>query len=106
MTLIVKLMIGDGVADDDTRAGHRLLTGVTGVRFDRHPETGAVAELTFASGEQTTYTAWGNIYVMNESGRTVSSFSPEPLPGSPVSKWPSQTNGQTPEGQAALDKAA
>lgn len=73
MSLIVKIMSGEDLADSDTRKAHTLLVDVKSVDFVRRG--GALAVVTFNDlDEPVEYALDGNVYVMNEAGKTVSSF--------------------------------
>lgn len=75
MSVIVKIMSDQNLADDDSRKSHILVTGVASVEFLRHPA--ALVCLNFNDGrEGYSIPANGNVYVMNEAGKTVSSFNP------------------------------
>lgn len=85
--LIVKIMGRENTADDDTRKSHKLITGVRFVEFDRDAEahgfeSPAVVIIDYGDeklGGPVTVPIWGNVYVMNEAGRTVSSFGAAPI---------------------------
>ena len=90
MTVIVKMMSDEDAPDSDTRKLHILFTDVYGVHFKRDAKGSPSMELTFCKGyhtderENTLYTeeftVTGNVYVMNEAGKTVSSFGCSPIP--------------------------
>lgn len=86
--LIVKMMSGENAPDDDTRKAFRLITGVVDVRFDRqaddpNADTSPVPVMYVWYGDRQerpdAFCVAGNVYIMNESGRTVASFGPMPL---------------------------
>lgn len=82
MTVVVKLMSGEDMPDDDTRKSFKLKTGVLDVEFardDGHPYVwlwyrGADG----LAGPPTQLLLTGNVYVMNEAGKTVASFGVHP----------------------------
>lgn len=85
MSLIVKTMSREDCADDDTRKAFSLNTGVLKVEFGREVDNRPIAYMWYDGDMQPEkfYPA-GNVYVMNEAGRTIASFGYEPPPGSPV----------------------
>jgi len=78
--MLVKFMSDENAADEDSRKTFRLLSGVKVCEFVRSVETGAVACLTMDDGSYHEEHLRGNAYVMNESGKTVSSFGAADLP--------------------------
>jgi hypothetical protein len=82
MSLIVKIMSAEDLADDNTQKSFQLLTGVKFVEFHRRPGA-PVASIVFSDEpEASEFCLKGNVYVMNESGKTIGSFGvavPEPL---------------------------
>ena len=78
--LIVKMMSSEDTPDTDTRKSYRLFTGVVDVDFSRGEGGEAYMDLMF-SGEddKETYEVIGNVFVMNEAGKTVASFGSAPL---------------------------
>ena len=97
MTVIVKMMSGENAPDSDTRKLFILFTDVYGVHFKRDDNGVPSMELTFAKGyhtderENTLYTeefdVTGNVYVMNEAGKTISSFGACPLPAEDTAEY-------------------
>lgn len=78
MSLIVKIMSAENLADDDTRKSYQLLTEVAYVSFCRNPGA-PIACVSFSGdgaedGRLVEYALEGNVYVMNENGKTISSF--------------------------------
>lgn len=78
MTFTIKLMSGEDMPDDDTRKTYKLKSGVLDIEFERMGED-SYAWLWFMGGDgcataPTQLLLHGNVYVMNESGKTVSSF--------------------------------
>lgn len=99
MALIVKIMCANRGNDAHPRHGHRLFAGVQEVEFeetDRENRTLPVIHMTFtreteATPEVTTTVALrGNVYVMNEAGKTISMFEVDPV-CSEVEGHPRQT---------------
>lgn len=74
MSLIVKIMSAEDLADDNTQKSYCLHTGVASVAFHRRSGK-PVAEIQFVEQDVPyQYTLEGNVYVMNENGKTISSF--------------------------------
>ncbi len=78
--LLLKLMGPENCPDDDSRKTHRILSDVVAVNFHRNPAPMAV--VTFKDDETHEFDLDGNVYVMNENGKTVSSFGVAHAPGS------------------------
>lgn len=78
MPLIVKIMTDDGLADDSPYKAHSLITGVISLKFLRSSENNGsnpCVLMYFAPGEEPEYAdIEGNVYVMNENGKTISSW--------------------------------
>lgn len=81
--LIVKIMGPERLPDDDSRKTHTLLTNVTQVRFLNVPvpdstEQQGLVQLTFGDHREgwapEEFPVPGNVYVMNEAGRTITTF--------------------------------
>ena len=96
MSLIVKIMSAENIPDDDPRKGYSLYPDVTGVHFFRQDGSdmageGAMVRLYvrepiktamvpgFCENEKVAHVT-GNVYVMNENGKTISSFGAAPYP--------------------------
>lgn len=108
MTVIVKLMGGEDAPDSDTRHTYKLFTDVVKTEFVREGdeafvwlwfrEDHRVGEV-YASGvsEPERFTLDGNVYIMNNDGKTISSFGPAPIPGIevPSSTAPDTTDQNT-----------
>lgn len=84
--LIVKIMGGDNTADTDTRAQHRLIAGVIDTEFVRREDDRPLLRIWLhpdlvVEGEtgRVEVPLDGNVYVMNEAGKTVSSFGVAPI---------------------------
>lgn len=90
MSLIVKIMSGENAPDDDSRKTYQLHTGVMSVAFlrgsENEPDAPAAIVVTFEPraplNEPTTgtFAVYGNVYLMNEAGKTISAFGSAPLP--------------------------
>lgn len=87
--LIIKMMrdIQQNLADDDTRKPFRLISSVDSVTFEHPPENGfdlmhvSYGAANMAGGMPESFFVGGNVYIMNETGRTVSSYCPtNPMP--------------------------
>lgn len=82
--MLVKIMGAEDAPDDDSRKTFRILSDVIDVEFTRnqeHPHYALVRVLfgqPGAPGE--TFNAPGNVYVMNDNGKTVASFGSAPIP--------------------------
>lgn len=84
--LIVKIMSGEDTADTDSRKTHRLFAGIADVEFNRQGEGDQpVVHMRFKrefrddEPEVVTIAFTGNVYVMNEAGKTISAFSAAPI---------------------------
>lgn len=84
--MIVKFMSCEDVGDDDSRKLFRLVSGVKSIRFARRisPTEGAIASLILEDGLCYDEEVFGSVYVMNDTGKTVSSFCPNTPPCNPV----------------------
>lgn len=92
MSVIVKIMGGEDAPDSDTRHTYKLFTDVVKTEFVREGdeahvwlwfrEDHRVGEV-YASGvsEPERFMLDGNVYIMNNDGKTISSFGPAPIPG-------------------------
>lgn len=78
--LTVKIMADIFPRDDDARCEHKIIAHVLGVDFrkcEQSPAATHVAELVIdKSEERTVIPLWGNVYVMNDAGKTISQFHP------------------------------
>jgi len=80
--LILKMMTGTDITDDDARAPHRIMPVPEGGSVDFTRESGeAQAVIYDGDGTAEWFDVTGNCYLMNASGKTITSFSPNPLPG-------------------------
>lgn len=83
--MYLKIMDAENAPDDDSRKTYRLLADVTAVKFSRvsdvgeGPEVGTFAFVRFKGGEPETFDVPGNAYVMNENGKTISSWGSHPF---------------------------
>jgi hypothetical protein len=87
--MIVKFMGPEDGPDNDSRKSCTIFAGVSHVYFERVEEADtenpkalqAVAHMTFGHPEDPSeeFDVWGNVYVMNDAGKTISTFSPTPL---------------------------
>lgn len=91
MSLIVKIMGAENAPDDDPRKTFQLHTGVIATAFLRRSENEPDAPpasvcLTFEPRSPVnepwtgTFPVHGNVYVMNEAGKTIASFGAAPIP--------------------------
>lgn len=78
MPLIVKIMSDDNFADDSPYKAHSLITGVISLRFlltNGGSDFDPGVMLYFGRGEEPEYHhVHNNVYVMNENGKTISSW--------------------------------
>lgn len=90
MSLIVKIMSAEDTADSDTRKGFLLHSGVRFACFERigtgendDPRTFTRPWLTLhflePTAESLSFEPQGNVYVMNEAGKTVASYGVAPI---------------------------
>lgn len=86
MPLVVKIMSGENGPDCDTRKSYKLLSDVTSVEFGRDDEPKRASLFVWFKGDPQpeVFYPLGNVYVMNEAGKTISSFGVAPLEGEPV----------------------
>lgn len=78
MALIVKIMSDEDLPDDDSRKSFTLHTGVASVEFHRRPGA-PVAAMCFGDEIMAMeFPLVGNVYVMNETGKTISNFGVAP----------------------------
>lgn len=93
--MYLKIMGPEDCPDSDTRKTYRLLEGVTACLFYRKVDQAsavlkeeweegidAKVNVVFTDDEEMTFDLVGNAYVMNESGKTISSFGCAPAPES------------------------
>ena len=79
MTLYVKIMSDENLPDSDSRKAFRLLSDVSAIAFNRAPEAPApratpYAYVTFKDMTTESFELLGNVYVMNEAGKTIEKF--------------------------------
>ena len=72
--MIVKCMSGEDAGDDDSRKQYALYSDVKDVEFVRQMDGNAIAVVYFKDGGNRELYCYGNVYVMNDSGKTLSSF--------------------------------
>jgi len=78
--LILKMMTGTDITDDDARAPHRIMPVPDGGSVDFTRESGeAQAVIYDGDGAAEWFDVTGNCYLMNASGKTITSFSPNPI---------------------------
>lgn len=75
--MFLKIMSGEDCADSDTRKSFQLLDHVESADFEREDGKAKVAVL-FASGDVESFDVDGNVYLMNDAGKTVASFGSSP----------------------------
>ena len=82
--MLVKIMGAEDAPDDDSRKTFRILADVIDVDFVRSPEHPHLAQVRVLFGRPgtpgETFEAPGNVYVMNDNGKTVASFGSAPIP--------------------------
>lgn len=71
--MYVKVMGPENVPDDDTRKTFRLLQQVVDVSFTRDKEE-AILTAKLESGDVVKYAVPGNVYILNDQGKTIESF--------------------------------
>ena len=77
--MIVKMMSQENAPDDDSRKTYRIVSDVKTVEFVRKMAAGkdtdeGIAVLEMKDGSWQEAHLYGNAYVMNDAGKTVSSF--------------------------------
>lgn len=82
--LIVKIMSGEDTLDSDARKTCDIYANVSRVSFERREAEGVLIAHLFAPGDDKddpTYSLepQGQVFVMNEAGRTISTHSPRRL---------------------------
>lgn len=73
--MYLKLMGSEDCPDSDTRKTFRLIQQVIDVTFERRDD-GCYVDFTAEDGAHVTTKADGNVYVLNDQGKTVASFGP------------------------------
>ena len=82
--MYLKIMDDENAPDEDSRKTYRLLSDVIAVKFSRisnigeGPQAGAFVFVKFKTGEPETFDVFGNAYVMNDNGKTISSWGSMP----------------------------
>lgn len=86
MALIVKIMGAEDAPDQDTRKTYRLMADILDVNFTREEDGQAYLSVMYPLGndsvgdlssphlETEKFAVFGNVYVMNENGKTISQF--------------------------------
>lgn len=86
MPVTVKVMSDEPHPDDDSRRTHTLFTDIREVHFERKPDGTPWLTLRRSGfdidreDDATSFEPKGNVYVMNDAGRTVSTFGVCPIP--------------------------
>lgn len=86
MSVTVKVMSAEPHPDDDSRRTHTLFTDIREVHFERKPDGTPWLTLRRSGfdlervDDATSFQPQGNVYVMNEAGRTVSTFGVSEIP--------------------------
>lgn len=80
--MILKLMGPEDCPDSDTRKTYRILDDVVACNFTRPDgdEAEPVVRVTFGNDSVESFPLYGNAYLMNQTGKTVSSFGCSPVP--------------------------
>lgn len=78
--MYLKIMSDDGLPDEDYRKKYTMIE-VVKFEFYRSLSSGAVASIPFVSytdiiGKESSQAIYANIYVMNNQGKTIDSWSP------------------------------
>lgn len=88
--LIVKMMVDDpneSMEDGNTRKKFRMLTGVVDIRFDFDDNKQMCAYIWYSDEADPKqkrpdiFACGGNVYIMNEAGRTIGTFCPSDAEG-------------------------
>jgi hypothetical protein len=72
-------MSGEDAADEDSRKQYSLYSEVKTVEFIRQPGGEGIAAVTFKDGEHRDLYCYGNVYVLNDAGKTISAYGVAPL---------------------------
>ena len=100
--MYLKMMSGENAPDHDPGKRFKLLSDVFAVDFERvadaDPEQWSwpQARVTFKDGRLEYYRLEGNAYVLSENGKTISSFSHSPIPGTPCAPPTGHDRAPTP----------
>lgn len=78
--MYLKLMGPEDLADSDSRKTFRMASGVADVSFVRNAQS-CEAIVLYEDGQREAFPLEGNVYVLNDSGKTVSSFGVASAPG-------------------------
>lgn len=82
--MYVKLMSEENCPDSDSRKAFRLLSNVIAVFFNRAPEAPEPSDIprayvTFDDKTTEEFDLYGNVYVMNDAGKTIEKFGVHPI---------------------------
>lgn len=82
--MYVKIMSDENCPDSDSRKAFRLLSNVVSVIFNRAPEAPEPSDIphayiTFADLQTEAFELHGNVYIMNDAGKTIEKFGIAPL---------------------------
>lgn len=82
--MYVKIMSDENIPDSDRRKSYRLLSGVTAIVFNRAPEAPVPSDIprayiTFEDDEVESFELHGNVYIMDDSGKTIEKFGVAPV---------------------------
>lgn len=73
--MYLKMMGPEGLADSDSRKTFRVMAHVADVEFIRNAgREPCEASVLYDDGQRETFALTGNVYVLNDQGKTVSSF--------------------------------
>lgn len=84
--MYLKIMSTENAPDGDSRKTYRFLANVDAVNFVRvnseedGPKVGAFAFVTFTDGTRESFDVEGNAYLLNDTGKTLSSWGSASIP--------------------------
>lgn len=73
--MFLKVMSGENLPDGDSRKTFTLHCDVTAVEFSRKNDAAAV-KVYFEEDDPETFPLLGNVYLMNNEGKTIAMFGP------------------------------
>jgi hypothetical protein len=73
--MYLKMMSREDLPDSDSRKAFRLIQQVIDVQFERRADA-CYVDFTAEDGAHVTTAAEGNVYVLNDQGKTVASYGP------------------------------
>lgn len=76
--MLLKIMGDDDTGDDDSRKTFQLLDQVTSAKFEREGGQARV-DVLFDDGAAESFPVHGNVYLMNDQGKTVAHFGSHPV---------------------------